>query len=737
MTESYLSKADEEPRSIDEEPKGLEEFISQAKENPVSVSHSSKYLLEAIEHYGKRDVIESGEEKERWRFFDDPNGDGEHAVLGHTEVLNEFVDELRRMVSQRGEDDKIFWFEGPTATGKSELKRCLISGVRGFAKTERGKKYTVEWTLDSLKVENNRMSYGQNRNTHKDWYRSPVNVNPLSVLPEETRKNVVEEINNRVSDNEITVESDIDPFSREAFENLQQKYSDEDNFYSKINEDHLRIIRYIPRVGSGIGVLHSEDSGSVKEKLVGSWMPSMMKEFASRGKKNPQAFTYDGVLSQGNGLISIVEDAGQHSDVLQNLLNIPEEGMVKLDNKISMDIDTVMIVISNPDLEAELFQFAEKGHHDPLKALRRRLDMHEFGYLTSFSLETQLIRRLLTGEKDVWTEDPEDIDDRVDEAVYLYDCEFSPHSIESAAMYEILSRIENPRGNFTSVDKALIYDRGYHIRDNKKIPIEDIEEDIKSENDGEKGMPVTYTIDILVDLAQEEKVVMPWDVIEAMVQNMRDEPLFSKKEIEGFAKKSTEVQEYVLDKIEEDVLEGILQDEMPSKESINEYIDSLFAWNEAKSDISSEDDDFDEYELREFETKYLGISDGGYTQDAIPKKDVKDFRKDDIVAPLKSEIWNSKGDDFTLNEEDLTQAEPFEVLLGEYNWDLAETLYPNINYYNWSNPPNNTETEEVKKKAVENMVEDMGYSEESAERASVRVVEARAKIETMKTIAGE
>jgi len=64
------------------------------------------------------------------------------------------------------------------------------------------------------------------------------------------------------------------------------------------------------------------------------------RELDSRGRKNPQAFSYDGVLSQGNGLLTIVEDAAQHADLLQKLLNVPDEGHVKLDKGIGMDIDT-------------------------------------------------------------------------------------------------------------------------------------------------------------------------------------------------------------------------------------------------------------------------------------------------------------------------------------------------------------------------------------------------------------
>ncbi len=85
---------------------------------------------------------------------------------------------------------------------------------------------------------------------------------------------------------------------------------------------------------------------------------------------------------------------------------MPDESHVKLDKGIGMDVDTQLIIISNPDLEAQLNKHADREGQDPLKALKRRLDKHEFTYLTNLSLEAQLLRRELTNETQVWDPRP-------------------------------------------------------------------------------------------------------------------------------------------------------------------------------------------------------------------------------------------------------------------------------------------------------------------------------------------
>ena len=403
----YLHRADETLEANYEPARSLEEYVELLFDRPQLASHASKYLLDAIEAAGTRRVIEEGEQRERYRFFDDPYNDGEHAVLGNTEVLNAFVTDLRSIATQRGKDEKIIWLEGPTATGKSELKRCLVNGLREYSKTEAGRRYTLEWNISGAGPTANGMTYGDGPGGDEDdWYVSPVQTHPLSVFPEEIRDRLVADLNERSEGHvPMVVDERLDPFSREAYDYLEQQYRREEasELFSVVTDrSHLRVTNYVVEVGQGIGVLHSEDDGTPKERLVGSWMRGMLQQLNSRGRKNPQAFSYDGVLSQGNGLLTIVEDAAQHADLLQKLLNVPDEGSVKLDKGIGMDVDTQLIIISNPDLEAQLNQHAEREGSDPLKALKRRLDKHEFGYLTNLSLETELIRRELTADSTVW-----------------------------------------------------------------------------------------------------------------------------------------------------------------------------------------------------------------------------------------------------------------------------------------------------------------------------------------------
>jgi non-specific serine/threonine protein kinase len=745
---NYVRAADARLRGTYEEPMSLGEYVDAAFREPSIASHASKYLVEAIEASGTRTVIEEGEERQRYRFFDDPANDGEHAVLGNTEVLNRFVDDLRTIAAERGKGEKIIWFDGPTATGKSELKRCLVNGLREYSKTEAGRRYTVEWNVAAAS-DTRGLSYGGDVDDgrEEDWYESPVQSHPLSVFPTEVRRELLADLNDRGSDHiPVSLDERLDPFCREAYDYLEETYrrgGKRELFSAVTDPKHLRVKNYVVDVGSGIGILHSEDDGSPKERLVGSWMPSMLRELDSRGRKNPQAFSYDGVLSQGNGLLTVVEDATQHADLLQKLLNVPDEGHVKLDKGIGMDIDTQLVIISNPDLDVELDKYADRNGRDPLKALKRRLDKHEFRYLTNLSLETELVHRELTNETTVWdVEDETERQERIRQSVFLdvregpgsiRRRELAPHAVEAAAMYSVVTRLdsEDVPGDYDVVDKALLFDTGYLQRGDERVEIDRFDFDASAE--GTHGIPVTFTRDVIADLLHEDRdrhhsdldvgaVVMPTDVLDAMADGLHTAPVFSRAERAEYEGRVALVKEYILDRQEADVLAAVLAEKSVEHETVEQYVEHVYAW---AADEQVETDrgpvDPDPLIMKLFETEHLGRFGEDEYVGNDPSTAVEEFRREKVITALNRYAWENRDEGFTVRDVELSQIPVIRAVLESHDWDDVRRLFEDFDPAQWDDPPANTETETVKENTIARLVDD-GYSPASAELTSRAVM---------------
>ncbi|WP_435184463.1 PrkA family serine protein kinase [Halobellus sp. EA9] len=743
----YVERADEHLRGTYEEPMSLAEYVEAAFERPSIAAHASKYLLDAIESMGTREVLEEGEIRERYRFFDDPANDGEHAVLGNTEVLNRFVDDLRTIAAERGKSEKILWFDGPTATGKSELKRCLINGLRAYSRTDSGRRYTVEWNIAAGR-DTRGLSYGgeADPDREEDWYESPVQAHPLSVFPDDVRADLLEALNRETGDHvPIAVGNDLDPFSREAYDHLEERYRREGTrelFSAVTDPTHLRVKNYVVDVGRGIGVLHSEDDGTPKERLVGSWMPGMLRELDSRGRKNPQAFSYDGVLSQGNGLLTIVEDAAQHADLLQKLLNVPDEGHVKLDKGIGMDVDTQLLIISNPDLDAELDKYADRNGRDPLKALKRRLDKHEFRYLTNVSLEAELIRRELTGETSVWTvADEAELRERIRAPLSVEvrsgpgsvnERELAPHAVEAAAMYSVLTRLDTddvPSG-YELVDKALLFDFGYVQEGDTRTSVEEFDFD---GDDGVHGIPVTFTRDVVADLLHEdtgrrhadldvERVLLPEDVLDAMADALQDAPVFSRSERAEYEGRVTQAKEYVLERQEEDVLSALLAERSVDRETVAEYVEHVYAWaGDEQVETERGPADPDPLLMKLFEIEQLGrFADEDYLGNR-PTDAVAEFRREKIITALNRYAWENRNEGFTVDDVELSEIPVIRSVLDTYDWSDVRRLYEDFDPAQWDDPPEGTETERLKDQTIAELTT-RGYTEASAELTSRAVL---------------
>mgnify|MGYP000041102623 CR=1 FL=1 len=784
--EEYVAAADRSLAAAYEPPTSLAEYVDRVLEEPNVAAHAAKYLVNAIEAAGTRTVIERGEEFERYRFFDDPHNDGEHAILGNTATLNALVDDLRSIAANRGKREKIVWIEGPTATGKSELKRCLVNGLREYSKTEAGRRYTIEWNVQGAS-DTRGLSYGDDEpGDEDDWHVSPVQTHPLAVFPEDVRAEIVAAINESRDDHvPIRVETDLDPFSREAYEFLEERYrrqGAEDLFSAITDPDHLRVKNYVVDVGQGIGVLHAEDEGGPKERLVGSWMAGMLQELDSRGRKNPQAFSYDGVLAQGNGLITIVEDAAQHADLLQKLLSVPDEGRVKLDKGIGMDLDTQLLVISNPDLEATLNQHADRADADPLKALKRRLDRHDFTYLTNVSLEAQLLRRELTGEHEVWTRDDPDLhDERVRAPATLSvrssgsiaasgsaatiakadasaeqsgagdggdgtsstaparvrEIELAPHAIEAAATFSVLTRLAEEDGDATDLDlleKALLFDQGYLTDGDERVGIEAF--DVDGARDGRHGVPVTFTRDVLAELLQADRdrhhpelpvedVVLPEDVLDAMVAGLETAPVFGPKERTEFASRADPVRERIRERQTDDVIDAITADRSVDPDAVEEYVRHVYGWATGEPIENDRGDRIqpDALTMKVFEIESLGrFLEGDYAGKEA-SDEVAQFRQEQVVTALNRHAWEHRGEDFAVDDVDLTAIPVIADVLETADWDDVRRRHEEFDPNQWADPPANTETATVKERTIEHMVEAQCYSPASAELTSRRVME--------------
>lgn len=179
-----------------------------------------------------------------------------------------------------------------------------------------------------------------------------------------------------------------------------------------------------------------------------------------------------------------------------------------------------------------------------------------------------------------------------------------------------------------------------------------------------------------------------------------------------------------MDLQEQDVLEAILHGKEVTEEEVERYVENVVAdLSDRKVDI--DDGKPDDAFMKSFETNTIGkFGDEHYTRDKGRSK-VQRFRREEILEEI-SEQYLIKAKEEDDPEIDVMEIPVLNSLLGSHSWEDVERFYDNFDPAQWEEPLRDTDTAEVKERAIENMQELFGYSEASAELTS-RLVMQRAE----------
>jgi hypothetical protein len=256
------------------------------------------------------------------------------------------------------------------------------------------------------------------------------------------------------------------------------------------------------------------------------------------------------------------------------------------------------------------------------------------------------------------------------------------------------------------------------VVDGDELSLDEVSEsDADQFRSGSGAIPVTYTRDTLVDMIGEQDVILPHEAIDALYDGLDDATVFGIEDVESIDEIDMVVDDYIYEQQEDDVLTAMLDDHKPSEADVEAYVEDLYAWGTDQSD-----EDVDPFDLKHFETEYLGFDDDDY--DGLePSVSVDEFRHDEIINSLSTWLYeHAESEDVDVTDYPFSEMPMFDELLNDHSWEDARAAYPDLDLDQWANPLDGTETAEVKSETIDRMVDMYDYSEASAERTTDHVV---------------
>lgn len=590
----------------------FQEYLDLVKSNPKITRNAFQRMYDMIIEAGTEEYIDFKKPVIRYKFFDDAKNNGKDAVFGLDVPIMKLVNVLKAASLGYGTEKRVILLHGPVGSAKSTICRMLKKGLEAYSKTENGAMYTFEWvdpdgTLDGL--------FGKGVRQ----FQSPMNEEPLWLIPEDMRSQICEELNRgQEGTYRINIEGELSPPSRFIFKTLMDKYNGD--LMKVLN--HVRVKRMVLSEADrvGIGTFQPKDEKNQDStELTGDLNYRKIAEYGS--DSDPRAFNFDGEFNVANrGMIEFVEVLKLDVAFLYDLLGASQEHRIKPKKFAQTYIDEVIIGHTNEP------EYRRLQDNEFMEALRDRTVKIDIPYITKWKDEINIYKKDFNSQK-------------------MRGISIAPHTIEMAAMWAVLTRLEKPKkANLTRLQKLKLYN-------GKTLPnyTEDNVKELRKETqrEGLEGISPRYIQDKLsnsIVAAQQNNrgSVNPFMIINELDSGLRHHSLLSNDEVKADYRELLGVvrQEY------EEIIKGEVQRAISADESALQrlcanYIDNVKAYTQkerVRNAFTGQDEEPDERLMRSIEEKI-----------EIPESRKDDFRRE-IMNYIGALALEGKKFNYKMNE---------------------------------------------------------------------------------------
>lgn len=645
----------------------FEDYINLVKKNPKISRNAFQRLYDLIIEKGTEEYIDFKKHVIHYKFFDDEENGGRDAVFGLDIPLMKLVNVLRAAAQGYGAEKRVILLHGPVGSAKSTVCRMIKKGVEAYSKTEQGALYTFEWVDEAGEHEE---IFGKGVRV----FPSPMHEEPLLLIPEEMRAKVCDEMNRGSRDEyRVQIQGELCPPSRFIMKKLLEKYNGNlDRVFNHVRVKRL-ILSEADRVG--IGTFQPKDEKNQDStELTGDLNYRKIAEYGS--DSDPRAFNFDGEFNIANrGVIEFVEVLKLDVAFLYDLLGASQEHRVKPKKFAQTHIDEVIIGHTNEP------EFRRLQDNEFMEALRDRTVRIDIPYITKLHHEINIYKKDFNSKR-------------------LRGVSIAPHTIETAAMWAVLTRLEKPKkANLTRLQKMKLYD-GKSIPNFTEDNVKELRKEAKREGlDGISPRYIQDKISNAIVMAQQlnRGSVNPFMVLSELESGLKNHPLIANnEELRNDYKELISVvrQEYE-ETIKSEVQRAVSADEGALGRLCANYIDNLKAYTQGeklKNTYSGQFEEPDERLMRAIEEKI-----------DIPESRKDDFRRE-IMNYIGALALENKKFDYKTNER----------LHKALERKLFEDQRDTIKLTSLVSATENRDTHEKIEQVKARLVKEFGYDEVSA-----------------------
>lgn len=566
----------------------LDQYMEIVKNDPSVMRTSFSRIYDMILSYGTEEWKEGNEEITKYLFFSDPKDNGKDAVYGLERPLMKFMNLLKAATKRYGAEKRVFLFHGPVGSSKSTIVRLIKKGLERYTLLPEGELYSFYWTRVPTHFKN---GFDGDLETIK----CPMHEEPMHIIPLDSRDEFVKTLFKVYIDYRAT--NELCPTCRQIYRELIKLHEGD---IKKVLE-HITVYKLFlsEKDRIGIGTFQPKDEKNQDStELTGDINYNKIAIYGS--DSDPRAFSFDGEFNIANrGIVEFIEVLKLDVAFLYDLLGASQEHKIKPKKFQQTDIDEVIIGHTNEP------EYKKLQSNDFMEALRDRTVKIDIPYITKLSDEIKIY------EKDYNTEK-------------IKGKHIAPHTIETAAMWAVLTRLEDPKkATLSKIQKMKLYNGkvvpGYSEKDVQELKLE-------TSTEGLEGISPRYVQDkisnaLVKDDKDSQQCVNPFTVMNELEEGLAHHSLINDEtQKQSYREMLAMVKEEYTDIVKQEVQRAIAADEDGIKNLFGNYIDHVKSYTQkekVKNKYTGEDEEPDERLMRSIEEKI-----------DIPESRKDDFRRE-------------------------------------------------------------------------------------------------------------
>ena len=555
-------------------------YLSEVTTDPKVARSAHQRVADMFDFYGTEYDEDRGIVEYKLA-AEDPLHDGENTFYGREihEAIHEFVNKVKSGARGLGPERRILLLLGPVGSGKSDFDSQVRAYFEDYTRRDEGRMYTFRWT--------NLCDIIPDQDPADDVVRSPMNQDPLVLLPREQRKGILEDVNEALeAPYTVRNEQTLDPASEFYLDELLAHYGDD---LQAVLENHVEVVRLLANENKrqAIETFEPKDKKNQDEtELTGDVNYS---KIAIYGESDPRAFDYAGAFCNANrGIFSGEELLKLQREFLYDFLHATQEQTIKPKNNPRIDIDQVIVGRTN------MPEYRDKKGDEKMEAFNDRTKRIDFPYVLEYEEEADIYWKMLRNAD-------------------LPDISIEPHTLEMAGLFGVLTRIEEPdESSIDLVQKAKAYNG--EIDETDDADVKKLREEAEAKADigeGMEGVSARFVGDeiaeaIMDSMHRDRGFLSPLTTFNHLEGNLENHGSISEDMFETYYRYLELVREEYKERAIEDVRHALAYDIDEIQRQGEKYMDHVMAYiddDTVEDEITGREQEPDEQFLRSVEEK--------------------------------------------------------------------------------------------------------------------------------------